>query len=136
MSRANLIGYLTIPQCAKARWLVKVFAVPMFSFHGLALGSPGNWDEKGLTTLTTVGTLYSPVASVEWSSDKTSDISRHDRKIILLALDDALAFVASSGEVRGAMLEQALGLLRGIGVKGQDVHLATMIIASAEVVSR
>jgi uncharacterized protein (TIGR02448 family) len=100
------------------------------------MGSPNIPDEKFLSTLSTIGTLYSPATSVEWSSEKTSDISSDDRKIILMAYDDALAFVASNGRIRGALLERAMMALRDIGVDELDMDIATMLIVSVDVASR
>ncbi|WP_160018144.1 DUF2388 domain-containing protein [Pseudomonas sp. 8O] len=91
-------------------------------FNGVALGSPGNWDNKGLSTLTVIGTLYSPVTSVEWTSDKTSDISTLDRKVIAKAHEDALSFVASDGGIHGALLEQAFKVLR-VMVSGAKISM-------------
>lgn len=101
-------------------------------FNGVALGSPGNWDNKGLSTLTVIGTSYSPVTSVEWTSDKTSDISALDRKIIAMAHEDALSYVASDGEIHGALLEQAFKVLRAHGVRGEDIDVAKMIAAEVQ----
>jgi uncharacterized protein (TIGR02448 family) len=48
--------------------------------------------------------------SVNFSSDITS--STPDRKVVVLAKDDAASFVASNGEIRGVQLESALDTLR------------------------
>ncbi|MBD9678383.1 DUF2388 domain-containing protein [Pseudomonas sp. PDM18] len=122
--------------CSRKINLQALVALFFAFYHGFSLGSPGNWDEKSLATLSTLGTFYSPIASVEWSSRKTSDISSDDRKVILLSHDDALVFVASDGGLRGALLEQAIRLLRNVGIKGSDMELAEAIIVSGDVVRK
>lgn len=53
-----------------------------------------------------------------------------DNKLILAARDDAAAFVASSGQLRGAQLESALLLLRQRDTKlrASDLELAQAIL--------
>lgn len=55
-------------------------------------------------------TTQSLVASGFVSSKVTS--APFDRKIVLAAQDDAAAFIASDGQIRGAQLEEALLALR------------------------
>ncbi|WP_139210245.1 DUF2388 domain-containing protein [Pseudomonas delhiensis] len=100
-------------------------------FNGVVLGSPADWDNTELSSFTVLVTLYSPVASAEWASEKISDISEHDRKMIAMAHEDALSFVASEGGIHGVLLERAFEVLRTHGVKGENVELARMIAAEA-----
>jgi uncharacterized protein (TIGR02448 family) len=53
-----------------------------------------------------------------------------DNKIVLDARDDAAAFVATDGEVRGARLESALSYLRNSHEKlhASDLELAQAIL--------
>ncbi|MDZ3994415.1 DUF2388 domain-containing protein [Pseudomonas sp. Teo4] len=53
-----------------------------------------------------------------------------DRKLVRQARDDAAAFVASDGLIRGARLEAALGALRHNGVRHSvgDLELAEAIL--------
>ncbi len=53
-----------------------------------------------------------------------------DKKVIVDALDDAAAFVASDGQMRGARLEAALEALRQTtpGLNASDLELAQAIL--------
>lgn len=53
-----------------------------------------------------------------------------DQKLIVDALDDAAAFVASDGQMRGARLEAALEALRQTtpGLNASDLELAQAIL--------
>jgi len=53
-----------------------------------------------------------------------------DHKIVAAARDDAAAFVASDGQLRGAQLESALGYLRHVQPKlhASDLELAQAIL--------
>ena len=51
-----------------------------------------------------------------------------DRKLILAARDDAAAFVASDGALRGAQLEAALGILRQ---HTPELHASDLELAQA-----
>ena len=74
-----------------------------------------------LTTQTLVGSGY-----------VTSQVTTapFDRKLILAAQDDAAAFVASDGQLRGAQLESALAYLRQTQPKlhASDLELAQAIL--------
>jgi len=74
-----------------------------------------------LTTQTLVGSGY-----------VTSQVTTapFDRKLILAAQDDAAAFVASDGQLRGAQLESALVYLRQTRPKlhASDLELAQAIL--------
>ncbi|CAD5107409.1 DUF2388 domain-containing protein [Zestomonas carbonaria] len=48
--------------------------------------------------------------SLDFTSDTTTSI--RDMKVVRAAQDDAASFVASAGEIRGAQLEAALGVIR------------------------
>lgn len=62
-----------------------------------------------------------------YSSRSTSNIGH--KTIIYAAKDDAEAFIATGGEVRGAHLEQAITVLRGAGYTDSDEQLALRIVA-------
>ena len=104
----------------------------LFCFgNSFALGSPGHWDEKSLTTLGTIITFVSPLYSTEWTSDFSSGLSAdRDNKILVQARDDAAAFVASEGKHRGAFLEAAIGVLNIRGMEQSDMALATWILST------
>lgn len=74
-----------------------------------------------LTTQTLVGSGYV-------TSQVTS--APFDRKLILAARDDAAAFVATNGRLRGAQLESALAYLRQTQPKlhAGDLELAQAIL--------
>ncbi|SEE57625.1 MULTISPECIES: DUF2388 domain-containing protein [Pseudomonas] len=67
--------------------------------------------------------------SLTLSSTKGTSGSFKDDKIVLAAKDDAAAFVASEGEIRGARIEAAFESIRG-GLSDQysDQQLATAIL--------
>jgi len=67
-------------------------------------------------------------ATVDASSDASSSLT--DNKIVLAARDDAAAFVASQGEIRGVHLEAALHHIRQQAptLQGDDMQLATAIL--------
>lgn len=72
-----------------------------------------------LTTQTLVGSGYV-------TSQVTS--APFDRKLILAARDDAAAFVASDGRLRGAQLESALAYLRQ---NQPELHVGDLELAQA-----
>jgi uncharacterized protein (TIGR02448 family) len=55
---------------------------------------------------------------------------RHDRKLIVAALDDADSFVASDGAIHGPFLEAAMQQVRtdNPGLKATDMELANAIL--------
>lgn len=65
-------------------------------------------------------------------SSASSGSTSGDDKVVRLARDDAASFVASDGEIRGAMLEAALHQLRerhsGLRIRS-DMQLAQAILA-------
>lgn len=73
-------------------------------------------------------TTQLPVASGYATSKVTS--APFDRKLILAAQDDAAAFVASTGALRGAQLEAALMQLRQAApqLHASDLELAQAIL--------
>lgn len=75
----------------------------------------------GLTTQNLVVTAYA-------SSKVTS--APFDHKLLLAAQDDAAAFIASDGQLRGAQLESALAHLRHTHAKlrASDLELAQAIL--------
>ncbi|WP_248799778.1 DUF2388 domain-containing protein [Pseudomonas sp. MWU13-2105] len=87
----------------------------------IALGWISQAQAFDLTTQTLVGSAY-----------VTSQVTTapFDRKLILAARDDAAAFVASDGRLRGAQLESALGYLRQTQpeLHASDLELAQAIL--------
>ncbi|MHC8391855.1 DUF2388 domain-containing protein [Pseudomonas sp. MDT2-39-1] len=67
--------------------------------------------------------------SLTLSSSKGTSGSFSDDKIVLAAKDDAAAFVASEGEIRGARIEAAFLRIRGVvNDQHSDQQLATAIL--------
>lgn len=73
----------------------------------LVLAGTASATSLVVTTDAVVGAL---AASTEATSDASSSLS--DNKIVLAARDDAAAFVASQGSIRGVQLEAALEHIR------------------------
>jgi uncharacterized protein (TIGR02448 family) len=68
--------------------------------------------------------------SFDFTSDTTTSI--RDSKVVLAARDDAASFVASQGQIRGAQLEAAIGVIRSQVPEAQgasDLVLAEAILA-------
>ena len=85
----------------------------------------GAWTTSALAfDTTTQGTL---IAGYVTSQVTTAPF---DNKIVLRAQDDAAAFVATDGELRGAQLESALDYLRRHHAKlhASDLELAQAIL--------
>jgi uncharacterized protein (TIGR02448 family) len=80
-----------------------------------------------------VVTTDAVVGAVGATSEASSDVSSSftDDKIVLAARDDAAAFVASQGDIRGARLESALQHIRQQvpTLQGDDMQLATAILS-------
>lgn len=80
-----------------------------------------------------VVTTDAVVGAVGATSEASSDVSSSftDDKIVLAARDDAAAFVASQGGIRGARLEAALQHIRQQvpTLQGDDMQLATAILS-------
>ncbi|CAD5203038.1 DUF2388 domain-containing protein [Pseudomonas sp. FEN] len=87
----------------------------------IALGWISQAQAFDLTTQTLVGSGYV-------TSQVTS--APFDRKLILAAQDDAAAFIATDGRLRGAQLESALAYLRQTQPKlhASDLELAQAIL--------
>ena len=67
--------------------------------------------------------------SLTLSSTKGTSGSFSDDKIVLAAKDDAAAFVASDGEIRGVRIEAAfLRIREAVAEKYSDEQLATAIL--------
>lgn len=68
--------------------------------------------------------------SLTLSSSKGTSGSFKDDKIVLAAKDDAAAFVASDGDIRGAQMEAALTRIRSLlpGQSYTDLQLAKAIL--------
>ncbi|MDB6144705.1 MAG: hypothetical protein JWP80_3749 [Pseudomonas sp.] len=79
-------------------------------------------------------TLDSITKGIKGTSNATSDVtssgSGKDHKVILAAKDDAASFVATSGGIRGAQLEQALLDIRAqdAALQATDMEIAAAII--------
>lgn len=69
------------------------------------------------------------VASAEATSDVSSSFG--DDKVVLAARDDAAAFVASQGGIRGVQLEAALQHIRqqAPALQSDDMQLASAILS-------
>ncbi|TIH10611.1 DUF2388 domain-containing protein [Pseudomonas leptonychotis] len=80
-----------------------------------------------------VVTTDAVVGAVGATSEATSDVSSSftDDKIVLAARDDAAAFVASQGEIRGVRLEAALQHIRQQipALHDDDMQLAAAILS-------
>jgi uncharacterized protein (TIGR02448 family) len=80
-----------------------------------------------------VVTTDAMVRTVDSSTNATSDVSSslRDDKIVREARDDAASFVASSGDIRGARLENAFAHIRQIApqLQASDAQLAQAILA-------
>jgi len=83
------------------------------------------WTGQALAFDTTTQSI---VASGYVTSQVTT--APFDRKVVLAAQDDAAAFVASNGQLRGARLESALSYLRHVqpGLQASDLELAQAIL--------
>lgn len=68
--------------------------------------------------------------SLTLSSSKGTSGSFKDDKIVLAAKDDAAAFVATDGDIRGAQMEAALTRIRSLlpGQPYTDLQLAKAIL--------
>ncbi|MFL1527384.1 DUF2388 domain-containing protein [Pseudomonas sp. O230] len=67
--------------------------------------------------------------SLSLSSSKGTSGSFKDDKVVLAAKDDAAAFVASEGEIRGARIEAAFERIRGeLSDQYSDQQLASAIL--------
>ncbi|WP_347905880.1 DUF2388 domain-containing protein [Pseudomonas purpurea] len=68
--------------------------------------------------------------SLTMSSTKGTSGSFKDDKIVVAAKDDAAAFVASEGKIRGVRIEAALERMRSVlaGQVYSDQQLATVIL--------
>ncbi|MGN8343687.1 DUF2388 domain-containing protein [Pseudomonas sp. SMV71] len=69
--------------------------------------------------------------SLSMSASKGTSSSFKDDKIVLAAKDDAAAFVASNGEIRGARMEAAFARIRDVlkDPNVTDQQLASAILA-------
>jgi len=102
------------------RFLLKLSVTPLFL--SVCWSCPAvAFDAFNLSTQGIVATGYA-------TSMVTS--APFDRKLLLAAHDDAAAFIASNGELRGAQLESALVYLRQSQPKlhASDLELAQAIL--------
>ena len=80
-----------------------------------------------------VVTTDAVVGSLGATSEATSRVSSTfgDDKVVLAARDDAAAFVASQGSIRGVQLEAALQHMRQQvpALQGDDLQLAAAILS-------
>ncbi|MET1079423.1 MAG: DUF2388 domain-containing protein [Pseudomonas sp.] len=85
------------------------------------------------TATSFVATTDAVGGAIMESSDVTSDISSslNDDKLVRAARDDAAAFVASQGGIRGPQLEAALQHIRQQApqLRADDLRLAEAILA-------
>jgi uncharacterized protein (TIGR02448 family) len=102
------------------RFLSYLLFTPVFLAASYA-GSAHAFDAFNLSTQGTVAIGYA-------TSMVTS--APFDHKLLLAAQDDAAAFIASDGQLRGAQLESALNYLRRTQPKlhATDLELAQAIL--------
>jgi uncharacterized protein (TIGR02448 family) len=102
------------------RFLANLLIAPVFITACWA-GSAHAYDAFNLSTQGIVATGYA--ASMVTSAP-------FDHKLLLAAQDDAAAFIASDGQLRGAQLESALVFLRRTQPKlhASDLELAQAIL--------
>ncbi|VVN25682.1 DUF2388 domain-containing protein [Pseudomonas fluorescens] len=102
------------------RFLSNTLIAPVF----LALGYSGSALAFDAFNLSTQGTVASGYATSLVTS------APFDHKLLLAAHDDAAAFIASDGQLRGARLESALRYLRQTRAKlhASDLELAQAIL--------
>lgn len=102
------------------RFLSKPFITPLL-LVAIQSGSAQAFDAFNLSTQGTVASGYA-------TSMVTS--APFDHKLLLAARDDAAAFIASDGQLRGAQLESALNYLRRTQPKlhASDLELAQAIL--------
>lgn len=102
-------------------------AIKIFSLAAL-LGLAGT-----VSATSFVVTTDALVGAVAATSEATSDVSSSfgDDKVVLAARDDAAAFVASQGGIRGVRLEAALQHIRlqAPTLQGDDMQLVTAILS-------
>ncbi|RMO04677.1 hypothetical protein ALQ47_00497 [Pseudomonas cichorii] len=98
------------------RLLPLLFAAPV---AGLIWVSPAQAFDTTTQSLVITGYVTSQVTTAPF-----------DRKLILAAQDDAAAFVATDGQIRGVRLESALRTLRNTQSKlhASDLELAETIL--------
>ncbi|RMQ48011.1 hypothetical protein ALQ04_02673 [Pseudomonas cichorii] len=98
------------------RLLPLLFAAPIAS---LAWVAPVQAFDTTTQSMVVTGYVTSQVTTAPF-----------DRKLIMAAQDDAAAFVATDGEIRGARLESALRTLRNTRSKlhASDLELAETIL--------
>ncbi|MBH8614240.1 DUF2388 domain-containing protein [Pseudomonas mohnii] len=102
------------------RFLSNLFISPVL-LAAIYSGSAQAFDAFNLSTQGTVASGYA-------TSIVTS--APFDHKLLLAARDDAAAFIASDGQLRGAQLESALNYLRRTQPKlhASDLELAQAIL--------
>ncbi|MCO7572547.1 MULTISPECIES: DUF2388 domain-containing protein [Pseudomonas] len=98
-----------------------LFRISLFAPVFIAVCWAGSVQAFDLTTQSSVVTVYA-------TSQVTS--APFDHKLLLAAQDDAAAFVATDGQLRGARLESALNYLRQHRAKlhASDLELAQAIL--------
>jgi len=102
------------------RFLSNLLITPVL----LALACSGSAHAFDAFNLSTQGTVASGYATSMVTS------APFDHKLLLAARDDAAAFIASDGELKGAQLESALRYLRRLQPKlhASDLELAEAIL--------
>ncbi|NBF00673.1 DUF2388 domain-containing protein [Pseudomonas sp. Fl5BN2] len=98
-----------------------LFRIALFAPLLIIVCWAGSTQAFDLTTQSTVVTVYA-------TSQVTS--APFDHKLLLAAQDDAAAFIATDGRLRGARLESALNYLRQDPAKlhASDLELAQAIL--------
>lgn len=88
-----------------------------------------SWNNCVFLTFSTMGTTLSPFIATQEASGYLSD---NHKRIIVAAKEDAMAYVATGGQVYGAQLAQAIILTREINPEAQfatDLQIAQDILA-------
>ncbi|WP_433738060.1 DUF2388 domain-containing protein [Pseudomonas putida] len=100
---------------------LSIFLITPVFFAAIRPGSAHAFDAFNLSTQGTVVSGYA-------TSMVTS--APFDHKLLLAARDDAAAFIASDGQLRGAQLESVLRFLRRTQLKlhASDLELAQAIL--------
>lgn len=102
--------------------VIKTFAFAV----SLGLASTAGATSFVVTTDSVVGAV---AATADASSDASSSFT--DDKVVMAARDDAAAFVASQGSIRGVRLEAALQHIRQQvpSLRSDDMQLAAAILS-------
>lgn len=100
------------------RFLSSLFITSVF-LAATCMGSAHAFDAFNLSTQGTVASGYATTLVTA---------APFDHKLLIAARDDAAAFIASDGQLRGAQLESALRYLRQVQPK---LHVSDLELAQA-----